>query len=589
MNRNHPPPTRECASVAALLPLAAYGLLSEQALTRLQTHLATCAHCQAHVALDKQIEAELRRSRQPPQGARPLWSSEEISALFSAGDAQAVPAFGSSHKTSPAPPVIPGPSGQSARRIGGLAALAVTLVVVLLASAIFGIPGLFSRLHRSATPSGPAPLSIYVSTGDSQPHPNTVFALDASTGKQRWRYQARTPTQPQPFLSEKSVYFGSTDGKVSALNASTGKLLWRVALSAEGVPVVQTAEQGVIYVVFVGCYYFGFFGPCPASQPGGPLFALSASTGKTLWEFQGEVNLELDIEGQSMQATQDAFYVTSGLNLFALDPVTGRQLWQFSAGSPARDTQNGYMSIARIINGQVYTVASVLTTSTAAGFKQVLYDLNERSGTRVWNYPSLDTPDLPFFATIENGVAYFSDTTQPNAWMQNSQPAYDEVLALNASDGTPRWHHQQDGMNALNSIVVRNGSVYIAGEDGTLYSLREQDGSLQWQNKLLGNGFHINLEDDENLYVIPYDNLHTRQGVLLALSSTNGSALWTFARESVGSSLSVLKVIQGVLYGTVSSQPDTGTSSFVFALKTTDGSELWSYDAGMTPIVPVLG
>src|ERR1051326_903926 len=92
----------------------------------------------------------------------------------------------------------------------------------------------------------------------------------------------------------------------------------------------------------------------------GPLFALSASTGKTLWEFQGEVNLELDIEGQSMQATQDAFYVTSGLNLFALDPEIGRQLWQFSAGSPARDTQNGYMSIARIINGQVYPVARVL-------------------------------------------------------------------------------------------------------------------------------------------------------------------------------------------------------------------------------------
>lgn len=591
MSLNQPPSTRECASEAAILPLAAHGLLSEQEAARLQTHLATCAHCQAEAALDLQIEEMLRRSRVPREAGNPLWSREEFTARLLAGGAQAAPQTGTvAHKTRTAPPVMPGsPERAAHRRAGGLAALVVTLVVILLTVVIFEIPGLFPGQHQSTSPAGSAPLSIYVSGGDSQPYPNSVFAIDASTGQQRWRYQASARPQPQPFLSGNVVYYGSADGKVSALNASFGKRLWSVTLSADGVPVVQTAEQGVIYVVFLGCYYFGFIGQCPSSQPGGPLFALDARTGKTLWEFQGEVNLELGVEGQSMQATQDAFYVTSGLNLFALDLATGTQLWHFSAGSTARNTHDGYMSIARIINGQVYAVASILNLPNAPGFKMVLYDLKESSGTRVWSYPALDTQDLPFFATVENGVAYFSDTTEPKAWAQNRQPVYDEVLAFNASDGTFKWRYQLDGLHAVSSVAVKNGGVYIAGDDGTLSEVSEQDGALRWQRTVLGNGFLIRPDDDENLYAIPYDTQLNGEGVLLALSSQDGTPLWTFDRYKGENSLSVLKVIQGILYGSVSGQPNSGVSSIVFALKTTNGSQLWSYDAGKTPIIPVIG
>lgn len=153
MSLNHHLPTRECASMAALLPLAARDLLSEQEAARLQTHLASCAHCRAELALDAQIEAALRRSYAPPEDARPLLSREQITALVSAPAAHTAPkASAAARQSQTLPPVIPAPAERPARRwLGGLPALAATLVIILLTVAIFGIPGLFPGMRRSAT------------------------------------------------------------------------------------------------------------------------------------------------------------------------------------------------------------------------------------------------------------------------------------------------------------------------------------------------------------------------------------------------------------------------------------------------------
>ena len=117
MSLNHHLPTCECASLAALLPLAGRDLLSEQEAARLRTHLATCAHCQAELALDAQIEAAQRRSYAPPEDATPLLSREQIAALLSAPAAQAAPKVSTApQQTQTAQPVIPAPSERPARR-----------------------------------------------------------------------------------------------------------------------------------------------------------------------------------------------------------------------------------------------------------------------------------------------------------------------------------------------------------------------------------------------------------------------------------------------------------------------------------------
>ena len=184
MSLNHHLPTRECASAAALLPLAAHDMLSEQEAARLQTHLTTCAHCRAELALDAQIEAALRRSYALPEASSPLLSREEIAALLSAGGAQTAPnANAAAQQARSAPPAIPAASERSARRwLGGLPALAATMVIILLAVAIFGIPGLFPGLHRSAAQPQPTVtpqvnMSHYILHGISMVSPTEGWAV----------------------------------------------------------------------------------------------------------------------------------------------------------------------------------------------------------------------------------------------------------------------------------------------------------------------------------------------------------------------------------------------------------------------------
>lgn len=143
MSQNHHLPTSDCAAVASLLPLAAHNLLSEAEDSRLRSHLATCAHCRAELHVYDQVEEALRRTFTPRQGqgALPPFSREELIEILD-------------HPTDHPAPVAPLPAPQAPERrprrlLPGLAALAATLVIVVLAASIFAI-----YAHRGQT-AGP--------------------------------------------------------------------------------------------------------------------------------------------------------------------------------------------------------------------------------------------------------------------------------------------------------------------------------------------------------------------------------------------------------------------------------------------------
>ncbi len=55
----------------------------------------------------------------------------------------------------------------------------------------------------------------------------TVHALDARTGKERWLHIAGGRVDSSPTIYAGRVFFGSTDGTVTCLRASDGELVWR--------------------------------------------------------------------------------------------------------------------------------------------------------------------------------------------------------------------------------------------------------------------------------------------------------------------------------------------------------------------------
>ncbi|MGH9773262.1 MAG: PQQ-binding-like beta-propeller repeat protein, partial [Candidatus Acidiferrales bacterium] len=120
--------------------------------------------------------------------------------------------------------------------------------------------------------------------------PDRVFAIDAATGRIRWRYIPKidfSHSLTSSYTSrvnrgvavwEGKVFIGSGDCRVTALDASTGKVLWRTLICDP----VQTGITGSP-AVGDGKVFMGYHGSDTGTR--GSIVALDARTGKIEWRF----------------------------------------------------------------------------------------------------------------------------------------------------------------------------------------------------------------------------------------------------------------------------------------------------------------
>jgi quinohemoprotein ethanol dehydrogenase len=119
---------------------------------------------------------------------------------------------------------------------------------------------------------------------------SVVFAIDARTGKQLWKWD---PQVPRTFgqkaccdvvnrgvaVYKGKVYVGTLDGRLAALDADTGKLIWQVVTVDQSRPYTVTAAPRVVkgkVLIGNGGAEFGVRGY---------LSAYDAETGKMAWRF----------------------------------------------------------------------------------------------------------------------------------------------------------------------------------------------------------------------------------------------------------------------------------------------------------------
>jgi alcohol dehydrogenase (cytochrome c) len=223
--------------------------------------------------------------------------------------------------------------------------------------------------------------------------PGQVFALDAKSGLQIWRYQRQQKVTPQGQINRfnrgvamlgNRLFVGTLDAALVALDARTGQLLWetQIADSRQGYSITSAplALKDKI-VVGVSGGEFGANGFIEAYDP---------ASGKKLWRFDtvpapGEFGHET-WKGDSWQHGASPTWLTgsydpdldtlfwtvgnpgpdidadvrSGDNLFscsvlALDPATGRRKWhyQFTPGdSHDWDSTEDVMLVDRMFHGQ---------------------------------------------------------------------------------------------------------------------------------------------------------------------------------------------------------------------------------------------
>lgn len=387
---------------------------------------------------------------------------------------------------------------------------------------------------------------------------SNVFALDRETGAVQWQHDYGAPTAGGNGVA---VGYGMLFGALGltaeafALDAASGKEVWRVKLSNN--PYEFIFMQPIVYdnVVYIGT--------SPGAYVGGTrgiLFALDAKTGAVLWQWdtttdnlwgQARVNAggglwyppSIDEQGNIYFGTGNPApwpeFATApdegtrpGPNLYtssmvSLDTATGALRWYVQAKPHDQidhDFQHTPVLASVTIDGESVSLA------IGAGKTGTVIAANAETGAEIWRAsvgehnefgdgaelpePSATpTTILPGpFGGVLTPLAFSEDTIYVpvvNLSLTYSDTAFDAdlaaatgaMVALNASDGSPRWQTDVPTFFAAGATVA-NDVVFGAGLDGIVRGFETATGQEVWQYQT-GAGINAPLAIAGDLLLVP--------------------------------------------------------------------------------------
>jgi outer membrane protein assembly factor BamB len=255
-----------------------------------------------------------------------------------------------------------------------------------------------------------------------------VYAMDARTGRERWRFTADSDQNDQLAVADGVVFVGSgLNGGVTALDTTTGKQLWVVdSNSLFGLAVTG----GVVYA-----------GASPKTPGHSGMVALSAEAGETLWTYVlGSTTLGGLAIGDGL-----VHLTTGNGDVIALNAKTGKQVWQTALGEE-------FIGPGPAFGG------GVLYAGSNAG---TVYALDGGSGQKLWHH-SLSGGDVN--VSVASGLVFATNQ--------------DGLTALNASTGAQLW--QAAVPEGIYVSTAAGNTVYGAGDDGLLYAWQTTTGNKLW-------------------------------------------------------------------------------------------------------------
>ena len=260
------------------------------------------------------------------------------------------------------------------------------------------------------------------------------------------------------FASDRFLYIHR--GSLFALSADSGETVWEYP--ADG--FVRDAAGGVAYIYAV-------------ESRGDAFEAVDAATGELLWSLVHPQGGLYDLA----DADDGITYLEDGRSIEARDTVSGSLIWRYE---PAGRTP----FFGEVGNG----VVTVSSRRVSTGFYREIHPidrlgvLDARSGELLW---SIDTGhDRTNLAELDSGVVYLPLPNRVSAldartgtviWNYDLEPAGDEpyvpwprvwdgVLLLSLSefdavDGTPLWRYIPDERKIKRSFI-KDGTVFVHSE-----------------------------------------------------------------------------------------------------------------------------
>lgn len=324
---------------------------------------------------------------------------------------------------------------------------------------------------------------VYVGSGDGR-----LYALDRTTGAERWSYDAKSAVASSPAVGGGLVYFATRDGRVHAVDARSGARRWRV----ETGPVMAWPwghESGDLYLSSPA--YLD--GVVVVGAGDGGVYALDARTGRRRWRAptEGRVRSSPAIAGGRV-------YVGSADGrVYAFDLATGARRWRYDTEGTTLDSRKfGYdrrtvQSSPAVAGGTVYVGAR-------DGF---LYALGADSGTLRWRFDH-KISWVNTSPAVRDGVVY--------AGSSDGQ----FVQAVDAATGQELWR-TKTGVT-WSSPAVAGDVVYAGDGAGFLSALDRSSGKILWRFRTGSQVFSSPVPDGDLLFVGSTD------GGVYALRTTSG-------------------------------------------------------------------
>lgn len=182
--------------------------------------------------------------------------------------------------------------------------------------------------------------------------PTRLYALDAETGTEAWRFEHRAGVW-SPTFDDGTVYVLSEDG-VHAIDAASGTVSWHFPTSL--VPAADAMTVGTDHA-FVGSF-------------DGTLYAVDLNSGTKTWEVSTGGKI-----ASAPAPKDDLLYLGSENTLHAIRATDGSQTWQFVADGDV-------MGAPRVSNGTVHLPVQKLPSRTEG----IIHAVSAADGSERWTF-----------------------------------------------------------------------------------------------------------------------------------------------------------------------------------------------------------
>jgi outer membrane protein assembly factor BamB len=291
-----------------------------------------------------------------------------------------------------------------------------------------------------------------------------LVAVDAASGKIRWRFKTEGPVHSTPHVDAGVVYFGSADHNVYAVNTADGSQRWKHKTDGAVLAGAATAAG----VVCIGSADTNIYG-------------LKIVDGSVAWTVKGNSLF------QSKAATDGkTFFVGGWDNQFrAIDAATGDVRWHHKFGrsfyyapaicSPALNStdvfvssNDGVLHAVRIDDGKIdwerdglkcgYSSPALSDARLIiASLEGHMHCLDVATGKGDWDEPSAGT-------TYDSSPILVGDTVLLTS-------VTGTLFAARASDGEPQWRYSVGSGHFVSTPATDRRRVYVSSLAGKLVAI----------------------------------------------------------------------------------------------------------------------